>query len=331
MRGPWMMVVASLVLGGVIGVATGAETAAAGQPGVTLRAVTAWPEHVTDNAGFFHLRDQLSRRSNGRLRIDYVGGPEAIPTFEQIEALRIGVVDIAWLSASYTVSIVPEANFFRLSQLDPGAERQKGVYDAFNRVFQQKANAVYLGRGIPLVPFHLYLVKPVSRVQDFRGLRIRVTPNYLEFVRALGAAPISTPPTEVYSALERGVVDGFGWPAFGIGDWKWDELVKYRVDPGFYQVDTIGLINRETWLRLSPDLREVVTAAALDMESAMVGYFRGVQEREADQLRASGVQIRRLPDPEAKAYLDLAYDVMWKRLLEEMPQTGREFEALLRR
>ena len=50
----------------------------------------------------------------------------------------------------------------------------------------------------------------------------------------LGANVVTTPPGEVYTALERGVVDGYGWPILGIFDLGWQEKTKYRVDPGFY-------------------------------------------------------------------------------------------------
>ena len=315
----------------LLAVAWAGLPAVAAAGAITLRGVTAWPQNVVENAGFFYLRDELNRASGGSVRIEYAGGPESIPTNEQIEAVRLGVVDLAWVSASYTVSIVPEAHFFRLSQLSPQEERARGVYDAFNRVFQRKANSVYLGRGIPGAPFHLFLVKPVRRVEDFRGLRIRVSPNYLEFVRALGAAPITTAPTEIYSALERGLVDGLGWPGYALTDWNFHDFIRYRVDPGFYQVDTILLMNKNTWDRLPPEARRLIMAATEKMEAAMLTYYQDLMAKELARFKQVGVQVIQLPEPEARAYLDLAYRVMWDTLLRSMPESGREFEALLAR
>lgn len=296
---------------------------------VTLRGITAWPENSVENAGFFYFRDRLAEASGGSLRIDYVGGPEAFPTYEQIEALRLGIVDVALLSASYTTSIVPEAHFFRLSRLSPEEERSRGVFDAFNEAFVQRANAVYIGRAIPGVAFHMWLTRPVRTVADFRGLRIRVSPNYLTFVRALGATPVTMAPTDVYSALERGVVDGTGWPAHALTDWNWQEFIRYRVDPGFYQVDTIILMSRQAWERLSEEARQAIREVARAMERDMAVFYRKEVERELGRLREAGVEIIQLPDDEAARYVELAYSSEWDNLLRQMPQSGPRFATLL--
>ena len=63
------------------------------------------------------------------------------------------------------------------------------------------------------------------------------------------------PPTEVYSALERHVVDGYCWPSVGIRDWGWDKVTKYVVDPGFYNVPNPVLINQKTYNSLPRSFR----------------------------------------------------------------------------
>ena len=80
------------------------------------------------------------------------------------------------------------------------------------------------------MPFHLYLNKPIDK-PDLKGLTIRVTPVYRAFFAELGANLVQTAPGEVYTALERNVIDGYGWPTQGILDLGWQEKTKYRVDP----------------------------------------------------------------------------------------------------
>jgi TRAP-type C4-dicarboxylate transport system substrate-binding protein len=65
-------------------------------------------------------------------------------------------------------------------------------------------------------------------------LNIRVSPRYLQAIKGLGGNPVVIPPTEVYAALERNVVDGYCWPSVGIRDWGWHKQTKYVIDPGFY-------------------------------------------------------------------------------------------------
>src|SRR5204863_164745 len=84
---------------------------------------------------------------------------------------------------------------------------------------------------------------------DLTGLKIRVTPVYRDFFQALNATVVTTAPGEVYTALERGVVDGYGWPIQGIFEMKWEEKTKYRVDPGFYNAEVTLVICLDVLLR----------------------------------------------------------------------------------
>ena len=99
-----------------------------------------------------------------------------------------------------------------------------------------------------------------------KGLTIRVTPVYRAFFTDLGANLVNTPPGEVYTALERGVVQGYGWPAVGIFDLGWQERTKFRVDPGFYTVEVSLLVNLPKWNSLNDQQKEVLTKAALWLE-----------------------------------------------------------------
>ena len=78
-------------------------------------------------------------------------------------------------------------------------------------------------------------------------MKIRCSPTNIGFLKKLGAQPIVIPPTEVYTALERGVVDGYVFPAALITDWGWEKLTKYIVNPGFYNGANVVLVNKKKW------------------------------------------------------------------------------------
>ena len=133
-------------------------------------------------------------------------------------------------------------------------ERTKGAYKFMNDL-HEKRGLFLLGRLGLGEKFHLYLKKPIESAVHLKGLNIRVSPMYLQLVKGLGGNPVVIPPTEVYVALERNVVDGFCWPAVGIRDWGWQKQVKYIVDPGFYQVPNPLVMNLNTWKKLPKKFR----------------------------------------------------------------------------
>src|SRR5688572_16034128 len=175
----------------------------------TLRVVSAFAENTTYVKNLEGMIKSLNASGKGTLQLNFIGGPKAMPPFEVGNAVRTGVVDIGMTTGAFYTNIMPEADALKLTQI-PGPElRRNGAVDLINRVWNEKANMQYLGRVIDFTPFHLYLTKKIDK-PDLTGLKIRITPVYRDFFQALGATVMQTAPGEVYTALERGVVDGYG-------------------------------------------------------------------------------------------------------------------------
>src|SRR5258708_16696767 len=156
-------------------------------------------------------------------------------------------------------------------------------------IYAQKLNAIFLARLVDNNPFHLYVNKPISS-PDLTGLKLRITPVYRDFFQALGGTVVQTAPGEVYTALERGVVDGYGWPISGIFDLGWNEKTKYRVDPGFYTAEVSVLINRNSWDRLNEAQKDVLRKSAARGEGEAVAGFCGENERGISRQAAAGIK-----------------------------------------
>ena len=199
------------------------------------------------------------------MRRRLIGGPRAMPPFEVGNAVRTKVVDIANVTGAFYTNLMPEADGFKLISKPMSEQRKNGTWDFINQLHNQKLNSQYLARQFHNVPFHIYLNKKPDKL-DFTGLKIRVTPVYKDIVEALGGTAITTAPGEVYTALERGVVDGYGWPVTGIFDLGWEKVTKYRLEPAFYSVEVNVLVNLDTWKALNDAQRKVLTDAALWLE-----------------------------------------------------------------
>lgn len=308
----------------------GSEITALCEP-VTLKAVTAWPKPSSENKSFFifveKLEELVAQKAPGQLKIQYVGGPEAVKSPDQVQAAQRGMVDLVYTTNAYYVSLIPEVDAYKLSNFNPAQERVNGVLE-FMRGLHEKKGLYLVGRLGLGERFHLYLKKSIEKA-DLTGLNIRVSPMYLQIIKGLGGNPVVIPPTEVYVALERNVVDGFCWPAVGIRDWGWHKQIKYIVEPGFYQVPNPLVMNLTAWNKLPQNLKDLVQEAAVHAEKEAVALFEELARQERPILLQEGLQVIELSGPEKEKFLKVGYDEGWKDILEKNPATGPELKKLL--
>jgi len=298
---------------------------------LTLKAVTAWPKTASEYKAFTTFTDlveqMVAKKYPGELKIQFVGGPEAVKTMDQVQACQRGMVDMVFTTNAYYVSVLPEVDALKLSDFTPAQERTSSAWAYVNQL-HEKIGLYYLARLGLGTQFHLYLKKPI-KTADLKGLNIRVSPMYLQVIKGLDGNPVVIPPTEVYPALERNVVDGYCWPSVGIRDWGWDKHTKYVVDPGFYQVPNPLVMNLNTWNKLPKKLQDLLTEAAAEAEKKVVAYFDDLAKQERPILLKEGIQVIDLPPAEKEKFLKVAYDEGWKDIIAKSPQIGPKLKELL--
>src|SRR4051794_32411295 len=307
----------STFIAGVV-VVLAASTAAAQE--VTLRAVSSFAEGTEFSKNFERFIDKVNADGKGVIKINYIGGPRAVPPFEVGNAVRTRVVDIANVTGAFYTNLMPEADGFKLIAKAMAEQRKNGTWEFINQLHSQKLNSYYLARQFHNVPFHIYLNKKPEKL-DFTGLKIRVTHVYKDIVEALGGTAITTAPGEVYTALERGVVDGYGWPVTGIFDLGWEKVTKYRLEPAFYSVEVNVLVNLDTWKSLTDAQRKVLNDAALWLEGLDAENVAVVASEREKQAKA-GIQSIDFGPEESKKFLEKANEVAWQSVLKRAPETG---------
>jgi len=293
---------------------------------VTLRAVSAFAEGTQFSKNFERFIEKVNQDGKGLIQINYIGGPRAMPPFEVGNAVRSRVVDMANVTGAFYSNLVPESDAFKLIGKPMSEQRQNGTWEYLNALHNQKLNAWYLARQHHNVPFHIYLNKKIDKL-DFTGLKIRVTPVYRDIVLALGGAPINTAPGEVYTALERGVVDGYGWPVSGIFDLGWDKVTKYRLEPGFYSVEVNVLVNLDAWKGLNEAQRKVLEQAALWLEGLDAENVATNQAEVERQTKAGIIALDFGPE-ESKKFVQRANDVAWETVIKRNPEVGAKLRQL---
>lgn len=301
---------------------------------ITIRTVSAWSRAAQfETQQFLTFIEMIQKDANqkypGQLVIDYKGAGEVIPPLQQVEALRSGMVDMILTAASYYTSIMPEMDIMSLTQLKPWEERSAGVNDYLEKLHNTKANAHYLARLGTGDLFHIFLSKPVQKIDDFKGMKIRVSPTHIPFLKALGSEPVVTPPAEIYTAMERAVVVGYVQPLASIRTMGLVPVTKYLLKPGFYQPIVLVLMNLDFWKKMPDNLKILLTENMKKAEHMAMENIEKKIKVELDEFKKAGIITIQLPPSDAQKFSKMADDALMEVVLKKSPEEGRRLKELI--
>jgi TRAP-type transport system periplasmic protein len=299
----------------------------AGAQEVTLKAVNAFQEGTFYARNFERFVKKVNDEGKGLVQINYLGGPKAIPTMEQGAALRTGVVDLSNTTTSFLAGVSPESLALNYATIPWAELRKNGAVDYLNRAMLEKGLYYYARTGDG-VPYHIYLNKKIDRA-DLSGLKIRIAPIYREFFTKLGATVVQIPPGEVFTALDRGVVDGYGWPLLGIFDLGWHEKTKYRVDPGFYNIELGVVFSAKSWNGLAPAQRDFLNKQVAWLEGLNIDMATKDAAADIKRQAEAGIQVIKLSDAEAKRMLQVAHESGWAGVAAAAPTHAARLRELM--
>ena len=308
---------------------------------IVLKSATALPSNLSLVQTFLTVSKEINEKAKGKLRIDYLGGPEVTPPSKAAEAVKRGVIDVLHSPSAYYAGTIPEGDAILASERSPAEIRANGGMALLEKIWNKALNAHILGwyasgfqetKDAPIVNlYNLYFTEkpPLDPVKglNLRGMKIRSTPTYRPLLEALGATPVGMKGSEIYVGLQRGVVKGFGWPGVAITGLGLGDVVKYRIDPGFYKGNNMVIINLDKWNSLSPELKALMGKSYEEGEVRDNVYIAADARKEAATMQKAGMQIITLPREAAEAYQKLAVDLMWQRVEKSAPENAKALRA----
>jgi len=313
-----LAVIAAAVAGGTM-----ALPAAAAE--IKLKAASFLPVRSIVARQFVRFVDETNKQCAGKVSISVVG-PEAIPSLEQWNALKNGVVDMHYGPPNYFRGVVPAGDVISVARVESAEQRKNGAWALINEEYNKKLNAWYLTHLFNGVRFHLYTTKP-GKDGKFEGFRLRSVPIYDAFFKSLGASPVRMAPPEVHTALERGAVDGYGWPLWGIQDFGWDKYTKIRHDPGFISAAVAILINLDKWKSLSAEQRECLSKMALWVEGEWPQWRADEDVKQKAAQDKAGIKVVDM----GAGFANSAEEIYWSDLAKGDADFVKKVRPLLTR
>ncbi|MBA4418224.1 MAG: C4-dicarboxylate ABC transporter substrate-binding protein [Syntrophus sp. (in: bacteria)] len=203
---------------------------------------------------------EVEKRTNGAVKIAYFPGGTLTPAAQTYDNVVKGIADIGFSCFAYTRGKFPLTEVIDLPLGYKNGISATRLINAYYAKFKPKeldeVKVLYLHAHGPGL---LHTKKPVYKLEDMKGMKIRATGLASKIVLALGGAPVGTTMPETYDALRTGVAEGAMAPMEALEGFKWGEVIKSTTldYAAGYSTGMFVVMNKAKWNSLSPDVQKV--------------------------------------------------------------------------
>ncbi len=295
----------------------------------TIKLLSSWDKTTLAAVeGALEFQDQVKRISGGKLEVD-IKGPETVPPFQQIQPVSAGVFDMLWTHGVYHAGSKGLTLVVDAIDADLDKRRSAGIFDYLDKYYQKHNKLTIIAlTSNGTKGYQLITRDPLTPAGDFPGRKIRGTQSYFGVIKALGGTPVVIPINELYSALEKGVVDGAAMPAAGILTAKTYEVSKYRIRP-FIGVSTQSVsVNLNAWGKFTAGEQKILREAGQATETAMLKKGDDTIAREDAELDKLGMRYAQLPPDKAEMVKRAWVTSLWELAEQCCADGAKELRAI---
>lgn len=292
---------------------------------ITIKVQGAFPEGAEVYFYLDQFAQSVSERSNGSVTIVWGSGPEAIPTDQLAEAMQNGIVEMVISPCTYLVTHAPGLRGVKLT--DPAEMRTNGGTEYLNSLVSDTLNCQWLAYTSVDSFYTLSSTKEIQSLDDFQGMVIRGTAAHKPVLVSVGAEMTSMGWGDIYSALERGVIDGCGGTLKDYVDNGLADKLGYVIQPGFFQNDGSIFIANHIWNKLDDVQKQALIDSAKDWEDAASAYYTASNEENLAKLEEGGATILTFEGQMLEDFLKGAYDAAWAEVEADAPEVAEQLRS----
>jgi len=287
---------------------------------ITLKMIYQLPWTDSCHVIFKEWHDKVNAIAPEKLHIKYLGAYEVIPTFQQMEALKKGTVDMGVIAPTFYTGLCPEAMAVQCmgSAATVPEVRKSGMMELQDKIHRAKLGVKVLG-SLFAGDAHVILLRKRVDKGDLTGLKMRAIPVHLPAIKTLGGTPVSIPLQEAYTALQTGVVDGMALPANLVVDYKIGEVTSFLFYP-LIPMDSYCLahVNAKVWDGLSGDIKKIIMDKMLELESKVNAHYGAFVDKVISDLMKKGLKKCGAASPaEKQALIKKIRKAQWKTFIED--------------
>ena len=237
---------------------------------------------------------EIEKRTKGRVKITVFPGSTLLAADKTYSGIVTGIADMGQSCMAYTRGKFPLSEVIDLPLGYKTGVAATKLINAFYEKFKPKeyseTEVMYFMAHSPGI---VHSKKPVYKLEDLKGQKIRCTGLATRIVSKLGAVPVAMPMGETYDALSRGVVDGTMAPQESTQGWRWGEVVSASTlsfgagyTTGFFVV-----MNKSKWNSLPPDLQKIFREVNKEYADRSGVQWDDVSKKAEDWMRSLGKKI----------------------------------------
>lgn len=314
------------------------ETETSNESPITIRISTGLPatHHAVQNV-LDRWAEEVEKRSNGRIKTEKYYGGALHNSSESLQALQNDITDLTEVWPAYFPGVFDLFDVGSIAGLAPNAY----VFAMANEeLYPEYTKELYESQGIqlafmaPLSNKALISSKPVESFDDIEGMKIRSGDSFsTEYIKAVGANPVTIPSSEIYTGLQTGVIDAAHYHASGGYSFKLYEVAPYVITNIFNSNSPAPYaFNPKTWEKLPDDLKQIIYE--VNMEATMwaaESYEKGEEIARQDG-EAKGWKFVTLPESEVAKFEEKISEAAEKQIqdLEQKGYNAREYYEKLK-
>lgn len=205
---------------------------------------------------------EVGKRTNGRVKITHFAGGTLTPAGQTYDSVVKGIADIGYSVFAYSRGKFPMMAVIDLPLGYKSGAQATALINAYYKKFMPKeldeVQVMYLHAN---GPFLFHTKKPVYKLEDLKGMKIRAMGTTVSIVVALGGAPVGATMPETYDGLRTGVVGGTMNPYEALQGFKLGEVVTSTVEsyPCSNSAAMFIVMNKAKWNSLPPDIQKIIT------------------------------------------------------------------------
>jgi TRAP-type C4-dicarboxylate transport system substrate-binding protein len=250
--------------------------------------------------GDIYFKKLVEKNSKGQILVDFFPASQLGGNQEMLQATKNGSQQMILAGLAPLAQWLPKMATLDLPYLVRDRTHQLKLVSRLASIIDQDELAAKTGMRILgvrlLLPWHLFTKFPVNKLEDIKGLKIRVPETQLQlgFWRTLGAIPVSLPLTDAYTALATGTVEAVTNSIDNVHIMKFYEITKYCIPLAYIQGFTLKLINNKFWKTLTAKQKKILQDAEKRTQLFMIKVFQENEKEYEDLLVTGGMKFMKL-------------------------------------